>query len=612
MFPSESLNDIVEDPTWELGDDVYLEDDYIEESQVELGENEIDQKEVIDRTSTSHSVRTPTTKSISSSVHGDSKRVRLKNPHQQLYTYGSVSVKRDPAIESIIESRQFSIIENGYTRLAQTTSQPTKLSQRSNPFEVPILTESDTDIKVRNFTSQNKKKISTLPTTELDNQGWDDAVIVEHEKESMSGLDKSCVQIYEETCTRLNICPCSIIVRSLNTTEINLRNYGLGPRGCAALAASLIRNTTVLSLNLASNNIGNGGMAYVYRILTENIYIEDYDLSFNNLGTKGIRKLADALTQCAQIKTLSVAGNELSANDIKFLLSRLEDHQSLITLNISHNQLDEVGGKHIAEWLTDNNMLLNLDVSWCSIRLMGAKALAKAIGDNNKLISLDLSYNSFTNDTIEILTNSLTRNMSLCELSLHGNQFICRYDATIKENPSLLITGKDCQVYKMIVSAATNQSLKIFRLGRNHIDTRCLMIILESLSQMNNITLEELDLTGLTISAKQISKIDLLFLNHPKLTCYVGPVRQTVEHFTNHLLNLIHAYCEEHSITLSDIFSSNEGTRTTISIITYEQFLNGLRKAKIPFPIARIDDIMKYLGRDNEPGQIPLRSMNIG
>ncbi|CAF5160767.1 unnamed protein product, partial [Rotaria sp. Silwood1] len=66
------------------------------------------------------------------------------------------------------------------------------------------------------------------------------------------------------------------IVRSLNTTEINLRNYGLGPRGCAALAASLIHNTTVLSLNLSANNIGNGGMAYVYQIFTENIYIEEY------------------------------------------------------------------------------------------------------------------------------------------------------------------------------------------------------------------------------------------------------------------------------------------------------------------------------------------------
>jgi len=31
-----------------------------------------------------------------------------------------------------------------------------------------------------------------------------------------------------------------MIIRSINTTKINLRNYGLGPKGCAALAAALV------------------------------------------------------------------------------------------------------------------------------------------------------------------------------------------------------------------------------------------------------------------------------------------------------------------------------------------------------------------------------------
>lgn len=56
----------------------------------------------------------------------------------------------------------------------------------------------------------------------------------------IGSTDKSCLQLYEETCKRLNLCPCSMIVRSINTTKINLRNYGLGSRGCAALAAGLV------------------------------------------------------------------------------------------------------------------------------------------------------------------------------------------------------------------------------------------------------------------------------------------------------------------------------------------------------------------------------------
>ena len=105
-------------------------------------------------------------------------------------------------------------------------------------------------------------------------------------------------------------------------------------------------------------------------------------------------------------------------------------------------------------------------MSWCSIRLAGAKAMAKSIGDNNRLLALNLFHNSFTNETIDLIANSLSRNMVLSELNLRENQFISRYDATVKETPSILITGKDCQLYKMLVAAATNQTLKIFHVTK--------------------------------------------------------------------------------------------------------------------------------------------------
>jgi hypothetical protein len=40
---------------------------------------------------------------------------------------------------------------------------------------------------------------------------------------------------------------------------------------------------------------------------------------------------------------------------------------------------------------------------------------------------------------------------------------------TVKENPAILITGKDSQLYKMIVAAATNQTLKIFGVKKTKI-----------------------------------------------------------------------------------------------------------------------------------------------
>lgn len=56
----------------------------------------------------------------------------------------------------------------------------------------------------------------------------------------MASIDKSSLQIYEETCKRLNIYPCSMVIRSLHTTKISIGNYGLGPKGAAALAVALV------------------------------------------------------------------------------------------------------------------------------------------------------------------------------------------------------------------------------------------------------------------------------------------------------------------------------------------------------------------------------------
>ena len=107
--------------------------------------------------------------------------------------------------------------------------------------------------------------------------------------------------------------------------------------------------------------------------------------------------------------------------------------------------------------------MLKLNASWCSIRLLGARALAKALGDNSKLTTLDLSNNSFTNDTVEHLTNSLARNLVLKELNLVANEFFCRYDTRIRDDPSIVIVGKEAMIYRMLVTAATNQALEIFR-----------------------------------------------------------------------------------------------------------------------------------------------------
>lgn len=92
-----------------------------------------------------------------------------------------------------------------------------------------------------------------------------------------------------------------------------------------------------------------------------------------------------------------------------------------------------------------------------------------------------------------------------------------------------------------------------------------------------------------------ITKGHLLFANHPRLHVYVGPVKQVIESFAYHLLSLIHKYSRENEVKVSEIFCPNEDLSAPTTMITYEQFLDGLRKAKIPFPIGLMNDIMKHL-----------------
>lgn len=99
-------------------------------------------------------------------------------------------VKRDPAVESIIESRKHTIIENPYTRLAQITSQAPRLSQRAATMEMPAITESDIEMKDRTGSSRSARKASPMVTTELDSQEWDDGLAIEYDKGNLEFIQK--------------------------------------------------------------------------------------------------------------------------------------------------------------------------------------------------------------------------------------------------------------------------------------------------------------------------------------------------------------------------------------------------------------------------------------
>jgi hypothetical protein len=124
--------------------------------------------------------------------------------------------------------------------------------------------------------------------------------------------------------------------------------------------------------------------------------------------------------------------------------------------------------------------------------------------------------------------------------------------------------------------------------------------MLEALAKLENVSLEELDLTGSSFTNKDLMDIHRYFAHHPKLTCFLGPVRQTLEKFANNLLNSIHRHCRDNHLTVNDLFPNENDSMTPLSTVTFDEFRHGLRRAKIPFPLAQIGEIMKYLVRMKE------------
>jgi len=130
------------------------------------------------------SSRPQTNVSTGSQLRSDSKRLRSKYLHQPVFGFSANKLKRDPIIESIIESRKSVIIENAYTALAQTTSQALRqpLNARINSLKLPLRISkainqvhfNDKNNQIIN--SDNNKKLPLTPTLEFDNERWDDGL----------------------------------------------------------------------------------------------------------------------------------------------------------------------------------------------------------------------------------------------------------------------------------------------------------------------------------------------------------------------------------------------------------------------------------------------------
>ena len=128
-----------------------------------------------------------TIKSPTSHRPDGNKTVHSKGSLQPPYGYPTANFKRDPAIDVIIDSRKASVIENAYTRLAQTTSQRIRSSQhtRLNSLKVPPApteVNHEAPFPDRNATAQSSKRPPLAPIPQFQNDTYDDGLGIEFDK----------------------------------------------------------------------------------------------------------------------------------------------------------------------------------------------------------------------------------------------------------------------------------------------------------------------------------------------------------------------------------------------------------------------------------------------
>ena len=181
------MNDIVEDPNLEWDDEglIDAEEDVEDLASTVIGdENESRVNGNGDNDSQIHVSQA--NKSLASSMRSDVKRARAKGNRQPAYNFATVIMRRDPAVESIIEARKFAVIENTYTRLAQVSTQAPRGGHRMSSFEFrPRTSDTETGMmRERIIAAMSAKRLPSAHTTGLDKDDPDDgsASEVQHRK----------------------------------------------------------------------------------------------------------------------------------------------------------------------------------------------------------------------------------------------------------------------------------------------------------------------------------------------------------------------------------------------------------------------------------------------
>ncbi|XP_072103682.1 uncharacterized protein lrrc74b [Mobula birostris] len=240
--------------------------------------------------------------------------------------------------------------------------------------------------------------------------------------EGTSTYDATGKAQYKQACEMYGVVPISYFLQNMNSSELSLMHYGLGPKGAKAISVSLITNTTVVKLNLKDNWLEAAGAKAIAEMLKENCYIADIDLSDNQLGTEGAKAISTMLMENTVLIRIVLSGNCFDDNAAQYLAEAISSPLKLQILNLSHNRINNTQGNELGNAIAENAGLKELNLSWNHLRGKGCIGITEGLRDNIFLRVLDLSYNGFGNEGAKALGETLKVNNVLEHLNISNNR----------------------------------------------------------------------------------------------------------------------------------------------------------------------------------------------
>ena len=248
-------------------------------------------------------------------------------------------------------------------------------------------------------------------------------------KERAASEDPSVAE-YADACRKFEVTRCSQWQRACTSraAEVSLSHYGLGKRGCAALASSLAMNAHVTALDLSDNGLGGEGVVAIVEALKSGgaPALRQLSLKQNMCGQEGAEAVSELLRSPHPLSSIDLGSNNLGSKGVATIADGLAENATLASLSLEHNDIDSEGVEKLVVSLASNETLTSLSLEWNNVAAPGGKALADGIiAGKLRLASLSLGWNGLGDAGAREIARGLEARPSegpLRDVRLHHNR----------------------------------------------------------------------------------------------------------------------------------------------------------------------------------------------